>query len=723
MRILLTPRWRHYITLGVAVFACAGGADDPLLREGLEAFRRRDFSVAERAFSEMARQRPSAHAWKLLGMTYIAQEKYNQAEEPCRRACQLDAREENGCYYLGRVYFTLSRLAESRKAYETALQNGGGARVELGLAMTLERLGEADAAERYFRNATMAGESEAGKEYGLFLFRHNRAAEAVAVLRKTGESAEAARVEAAMKNAPRASETAAAAPIRFEATELPMILLNSAAGDKHLIETMTGGVAIFDYDGDGWPDIYVVNGASIPSLKKTGASYHNRLYRNNHDGTFTDVTAKAGVAGEGYSMGVAAGDFDNDGHTDLFVTGVRSNTLYRNRGDGTFEDVTVRAGLDARREWSVGAGWFDYDGDGRLDLFVVRYVDWDVVSEPYCGDRTQGRRQYCHPSQYTPLANALYHNEGGGRFRDVSRESGIAAHKGKGMAVAFGDFDGDGRLDAFVTNDSMPNFLFRNRGGGTFEEVALAAGVAYNDDGKPLSFMGADFRDYDNDGRDDLLTTALTNETHPLFRNLGGRFIEMTYPSGIGKASFPWTGWSTGLFDFNNDGWKDIFTANGHVMDNAELTSGRKSRQPNLVFMNRGGRFDAEALPGEAFHRGAAFGDLYRDGCVDVVVTRLNERPLVLRNRCGGNWLELRLEGTRSNRDAIGARVHIVTAAGEQWNRVTTAVGYASSSDRVVHFGLGAAREVTRVEIEWPSGKRQALGPIAGNQILKVKEP
>ena len=421
-------------------------------------------------------------------------------------------------------------------------------------------------------------------------------------------------------------------------------------------------------------------------------------------------------------MGVAVGDFDNDGHEDLFVTGVRGNTLYRNRGDGTFEDMTTRAGVAGRGEWSVGAGWFDYDGDGRLDLFVVRYVAWDPANEPSCGDPAPGCAAVLPSIAVRAARECPVSQRGGGRFRDVSRESGIGAHKGKGMAVAFGDFDGDGRLDAFVTNDTMPNFLFRNRGDGTFEETAVAAGVAYNDDGKPLSFMGADFRDYDNDGREDLLTTALSNESHPLFRNLGGRFVEMTYPSGIGKASFPWTGWSTGLFDFNNDGWKDIFTANGHVMDNAELTSGRKSRQPNLVFTNRGGRFTAETLAGEAFHRGAAFGDFFRDGCVDAVVTRLNERPLILRNRCGGNWLELRLEGTRSNRDGIGARVHIVTSEVEQWNRATTAVGYASSSDRTVHFGLGPAREVKRMEIDWPSGRKQTLGPVAGNQILTVKE-
>jgi len=354
-------------------------------------------------------------------------------------------------------------------------------------------------------------------------------------------------------------------------------------------------------------------------------------------------------------------------------------------------------------------------------------VEWDPALEIYCGLKKPGYRSYCHPSHYRPLPNALYHNQGDGTFRDVSAESGIAAHPGKGMGIAFGDYDGDGRLDVFIANDTVPNYLFRNEGGGKFREVALEAGVAYNDDGRALSSMGADFRDYDNDGREDLFVTALSNETFPLFRNLGsGRFVNMSPPAGIATASLSLSGWSTGLFDFNNDGFKDVFVAGGHVMDNAELTSSRSSRQPNIVFINRGdGRFDSQRLPGEAFHRGAAFGDFDRDGRIDMVVTRLNERPLLLRNVTpdAGHWIALRLIGTRSNRDAIGARVHIVTAAGEQWNRVTTAVGYGCSSDRIVHFGLSRESKVKLIEIEWPSGARQKLENVDADRFKEITEP
>jgi hypothetical protein len=324
------------------------------------------------------------------------------------------------------------------------------------------------------------------------------------------------------------------------------------------------------------------------------------------------------------------------------------------------------------------------------------------------------------------LPNALYHNEGGGRFRDVSTESGIGRHRGKGMGVAFGDYDGDGKLDVFVANDTMPNFLFRNQGNGTFTETGLAAGVAYNPDGGASSSMGADFRDYDNDGREDLFVTVLTNERFLLFRNIGGgQFSDTSGTSRIASSSLPWTGWSAGMFDFNNDGFKDFFSVNGNVNDNAERISSRKSRQPNVVFLNRGdGVFDAQTLPGEALHRGAAFGDFDRDGRVDIAVTRLNEAPLVLYNRTGGegHWIGLHLIGKRSNRDAIGARIHVTTPRGEQWNRVTTSVGYAGSSDRVVHFGLGDETKIPSLEIEWPSGFRQVLRDIRVDQYLTIEE-
>jgi hypothetical protein len=518
--------------------------------------------------------------------------------------------------------------------------------------------------------------------------------------------------------------------IAFRATPLPMTVRNGATGEKHLIETMIAGVAAFDYDGDGWPDIFVANGASVPDLRKTGATYSNRLFRNNHDKTFTDVTERAGLAGEGYSMGVAAGDFDNDGHIDLLVTGVRSNHLYRNLGDGTFRDVTAAAGLSGDAAWSVAAGWFDFDNDGLLDLFVVHYVKWTAAADTFCGvvaDRANnkpGFRQYCNPRHYEPLPNTLYHNLGNGRFEDVSASSGIAAFQGKGMGVTFGDYDNDGQPDIFVANDTMPNFLFHNEGSGKYRNVAVEAGVAYNDNGKPISSMGADLRDYDNDGREDLFLTALPDETFPLFRNIGnGRFADMTYATGIAKASLPFGGWSAGLYDLDNDGWKDIFVAGGHVMDNAEASSARKSREPNLVFRNLGGRkFAALELPGAALHRGAAFADFDRDGRIDAVVTSLNEAPQVLWNETvhAGHWLDLHLTGTKNNRDGIGAMVHISSASGQQWNRAETSSGYGGSSDRIVHFGLANDSSVDRIEIIWPGGAKQILENVTCDQLLSV---
>jgi len=699
------------------------------MRAGQEAFGKRDFLAAELAFRQAIREQPrSARAWKLLGMVYSAQEQYEKAEEPLSRACSLDPHEENACYYLGRLYYTLGRFEESQRAFGTALNNAPDhGRPLHGLALLREAMGDSSGAERYFKAAIRANEKPALVDYGRFLLKQGRAAESIQIFRSANATAELERASRALASLPSERAKASPLPVRFESSELPMVVNNGAFGQKHQIEAMIAGVAVFDYDNDGWPDIYIANGAAIPSLQKTSPSFSNRLFRNNRDGTFTDVTSTAGVAGEGYSMGVAAADYDNDGWVDLFVTGVRSNTLYRNRGDGTFENVTARAGLGGNGKWTVAAGWFDYDNDGLLDLFVVRYVEWDPAEEIYCGLNKPGYRSYCHPSHYRPLPNALYHNQGDGTFRDVSAQSGIAGHPGKGMGVVFGDYDGDGLLDVFVANDTVPNFLFHNEGGGKFREVALEAGVAYNQDGQALSSMGADFRDYDNDGREDLFITALTNETFPLFRNLGsGRFVDMSSLSGVATASLPLSGWSSGMFDFNNDGFKDLFVAGGHVMDNAELTSSRSSRQPNIVFLNKGdGTFASQFLPGAAFHRGAAFADFNRDGRIDVVVTRLNEKPLLLRNVTpgAGHWIALRLIGARSNRDAIGARIHIVTAAAEQWNRVTTAVGYACSSDRIIHFGLGGESKVKLIEIEWPSGARQKLENVDVDRFKEITEP
>ena len=515
-------------------------------------------------------------------------------------------------------------------------------------------------------------------------------------------------------------EAAAAAGLVFH-------LSNHPTPQKHLPETVAGGLAIFDYDGDGRPDVYFTNGAALPSLEKESPGDWNRLFHNDGGLHFTDVTERAGVRGMGYSMGAAAGDYDNDGHVDLFVAGVNRNVLYHNRGDGTFEDVTERAGIKSG-VWSVAAGWFDYDGDGRLDLFVVNYVQWSPAFDRFCGDPVRQLRVYCHPRYFEGLPNTLYRNRGDGTFEDVSERSGIARHVGKGMSVAFADYDGDGRVDAYVTNDGVPNFLFRNRGDGTFEETALRAGAALPDRGAPVSSMGADFRDYDNDGRPDLATTALAGETFPLFHNEGrGHFRDATAPSGLAALTARLSGWGVVLADLDNDGWKDLFSANAHVNDEIESFEAARYRLSNSVFANRGdGTFaDASDVSGVGSgtpraHRGLAVADLDGDGRLDVVTSALGEPAELWVNETeGGNgWLRVELVGTRSNRDGIGAVVRV----GAQADEMTTAVGYASSSHAGVHFGLGRATKVD-IELTWPSGIVQRVNSVSANQVLRLTEP
>lgn len=523
-------------------------------------------------------------------------------------------------------------------------------------------------------------------------------------------------------------------PIRFRdiAAEagVEFILHNHPTAEKRVIETMAGGLAVFDFDGDGLADIYLTNGAKIPSLQKSDPKYWNRLYRNEGGLRFTDVTEQAGVEGYGYDMGAAVADYDNDGDVDLLVAGVFRLVLYRNQGDGTFDDVTLAAGLNAV-DWAVAAGWADFDRDGLVDLFVVNYARWDLEFDTYCGDRSRNLRAYCDPLQLAPIANRLYRNEGDGKFADVTASTGIGDHLGRGMSVAFADADGDGWVDAFVTNDNLPNFLFLNRSGRSFEEAGMFSGAALLQHGDPVASMGIDFRDYDNDGLPDAAVTALIAETFPLFRNLGdGLFEDATDASRLGTLTNRHSGWGNGLYDFNNDGWKDLFTANSHVSDiirNFEETT--PYREPNTVFANRGdGTFqDHSGHAGRGFasaakvHRGCAFADFDRDGRVDVVVTSLGEPVEIWRNVSPGDnaWLNVRLVGRRSNRDGIGA---VVRASG-QTNAMTSAAGYASSSHDGAHFGFGDNASPVDLLVRWPSGTMQAIEGVAVNRVIEVLEP
>jgi len=527
----------------------------------------------------------------------------------------------------------------------------------------------------------------------------------------------------------------APAPIRFVYRPIDFTLDSSETPERHAPETMAGGVAIFDYNNDGNPDIFFTNGADIRTLQKNSPKYSDRLFENDGHGNFKDVTEKAGLAGVGFDNGVAVGDYDNDGYEDLFVAGVHGSRLYRNNGNGTFTDVTAKAGLNQPDPqygplWSVGGAWLDVNNDGRLDLFVVNYLAWDGRNEPVC-EAGPGRRDYCHPKFYKPTPNQLFLNNGDGTFRDVSAESGIRSHPGKGMGVGVADFDLDGLIDIFVSNDKVYNSLFHNKGNGKFEEIAFEAGVALTENGQFISGMGVDSRDLDNDGLPDLAFVALDNETFPIFRNLGkGRFADVTETSGMARLSAPMAGYSPIAADFDNDGWRDLFVTRGHVQS-LGYASRAQVEQPNTVFRNLGG-IKFQPLTAEAGlttqaprrHRGSAVGDLNHDGRLDVVATALSAPAEVWINDSPGanHWLELALEGTKSNRDGIGARIKLIAGGAAQYAQVSFAAGYASSSAGPVHFGLGKSQAAESIEIRWPSGLVQELKNVPAGQVIRVKE-
>jgi hypothetical protein len=498
--------------------------------------------------------------------------------------------------------------------------------------------------------------------------------------------------------------------------------VNGASPDKHLVETMGSGGLFFDYDNDGWIDLFLVDGGSLADARVASQAKH-RLYRNRGNGTFEDVTAKSGIRHRDYGMGACAGDYDNDGWIDLYVTNFGPNALYRNRGDGSFTDVTAFAHVGEPR-WSASCAFADLDKDGDLDLFVVNYVDADRQKTPYCGNAKLAQRFYCHPLNYPSLPNTLYRNDGRGVFTDVSAASGIGAHRGNGLGVVVTDYDGDRWPDVFVANDSVANFLFRNTGKLRFVETALGAGVAVATDGKARAGMGVDAGDYDGDGREDVVVTNLDFETHSLFRNVGdGLFEYTTRTSGLGFATLPFVGFGVAFLDADNDMQLDIAIANGHIMDNAPVyRSGTTYAQRNLFFRNAGskrfveiGRNAGDGFALEKVSRGLVAGDIDNDGDLDLVVTNNGQSADVLRNdSVRGNSLLVRA--------AIGARVRVTAGGQTQVRDVRAGSSYLGQNDLRVHFGLGHAAMADRVEVTWPSERVEVLSTVAVNQIVTIHE-
>jgi hypothetical protein len=507
---------------------------------------------------------------------------------------------------------------------------------------------------------------------------------------------------------------------------------NNFTGRKYFPQPMCGGIALLDYNNDGRLDIFFTNGAKLPELKKTDPSFYNCLMENKGDGRYEDVTSRAGLAGADldFCFGVAAGDYDNDGFPDLFICNAGENTLYHNNGDGTFSNITRVAGLADKPAslLSVCAAWFDYDNDGLLDIVVSNYTYWNPATDIRC-TREGGVDVYCSPRTVKPVPHYLYHNEGGGKFRNVTTESGFSTRAGKGMGIGIADFNRDGLVDVFVSNDTEPNFLYVNRGNGKFQEDAMLLGVALNEEAAVVSGMGCDVKDYDNDGWVDVFYSNLQTQIFGLFRNELGKYFKYVSPgAGVQSLSRPFSGWSNAFIDFNNDGWKDIYSSNGDVD-----YLGNNAAQHDTMWENASGKSFADVSEGlgedflhVGFQRGSAIGDLNDDGNLDLVVTSLNEKPRILMNSGGGgnHWLEVEVRGTKGNRDAIGATVTLTTASGRKlFNHVSTSVGFMSSSDNRVHFGLGQETSIKEIEIAWPGGAVRKLAAVRANQILRVEEP
>jgi hypothetical protein len=534
-----------------------------------------------------------------------------------------------------------------------------------------------------------------------------------------------------------AGSSSTSAPVVFtdiaKSAGINFIHDNAATDDKYLIETMGSGCGWIDYDNDGFMDLYLVNG-SATQLYKPKQRVRSALYHNNGDGTFTDVTDRTGVGADGlFGMGVAVGDYDNDGFPDLYVVGYDHSILYHNNGDGTFTDVTARARVRNDGKWGSSAAWFDYDHDGKLDLVIANYVKWSPETNVWCGDRKPGYRGYCHPNTYPGEGPTLYHNNGDGTFTDVSQSSGVGPKAGSGLGVVTFDFDNDGWDDIFIANDSRANSLFRNNHDGTFHEMAYFAGIAVSENGVAEAGMGTDAADTTGGGFLDVFVTHLDFEHARLFHNLGdGSFEDATFSAKLGYATYYMSGFGTRFLDYDNDGARDIFMANGHILDNIHLYHAEtKYAEPKLMYRNDGrGIFEnfSDKL-GPDFQtprvsRGAAVADFDNDGDLDLLVSNNGQAPQLFRNDGGNsnNWLEVFLIGSRSNRDGIGARVKVVAGDLVQYDARKGGMSYQSAQDPRLHFGLGSRQTVDVVEVRWPSGLTDVIKNVAVNHFVTVKE-
>ncbi len=714
-------KWLAAAIAGILIL-CAQIAD----KNAGRLFRERKFAESAILLERQVREEPQNYAaWMLLGLCRLQTGDVAKAEQSFLAAQKLQPANPAVYYSLARARFLLGRFDEAAVAAQEAERWGeASARVHELLARIARERGQFEIALNEYRMALKAepGFSTALSGEAEVLFRLNRYPEArsaaQAALRANAGNAEAQNVLTRMDAAPTpiATGNSVVSPVRFSRRRgLDFKLEHFPAPQKHLPSTMAGGLAVFDFDNDGHVDIFFANGAELPSFRKSGPRFWNRLYRNLGNWQFEDVTERQRLAGEGFAFGAAAGDFDNDGRIDLFVPAIPKSLLYRNTGNG-FEEISQRAGIGSDA-WPVAGAWLDYDRDGLLDLFVVNYLDWNPGIDRYCGDREKSIRVYCHPSHYAGLSNRLYRNRGNGTFEDVSERTGIGQHMGKGMSAAILDIDSNGWPDIFVTNDTQPNFLFQNTGRGTFKESALQFGVARNDEGRASSSMGVDARDYDNDGLPDIVVTALVGENFQLFRNSGAAAFEnRTYSSRLGLTAIQHSGWGVALADLNNDGWKDIFTANSHVTDNVELIRNEQYLDVNTVFLNRGGSFsEAQHIGPRAAHRGVAIADFDNDGRLDALVTVLGGNAELWQNEsAAGNWLKVKLEG-----QAFGARVRL----GTQWQDRTSASGYASSNLDLLHFGLGSMAGDLELEVTWPNGNRQRIAGVHAGQTVVVRQP